>query len=165
MILLIECIAACLIFGTGITVSIFINRTSWLHEYPLEVQKQYLDTHPDFCEKKEKSGNKGLIIAKIIVCLVFVALLSFMGYLAGARTFLTGFINTYIVWTVVNVFDVIALDLGIFMYWKKIRLPGTEDMDKEYTANKWHHVKEGFYGILIGLPVCLLAGLVIALLV
>lgn len=163
MVLLIECIAACLIFGIGVTISIFANRTMWLHEYPDAVRERFLAANPDFQEKKQQEGNKGMIIAKVIFSLVCVCLLSGLGYLAGARTFLTGFINSYILWTVVNIFDVIVLDLGLFMYWKKIRLPGTEDMDSEYTGNKIQHVKEGFTGILIGIPVCLLAGLILGI--
>lgn len=44
------------------------------------------------------------------------------------------------------------------MYWKRVRLPGTEDMDKEYKSNKWQHVKEGMMGVVIGIPVSLLVG-------
>ena len=33
MILLIECITGCLIFGTAVVGSALINKTLWLHEY------------------------------------------------------------------------------------------------------------------------------------
>ncbi|MBP3414107.1 MAG: hypothetical protein J6L81_02770 [Clostridia bacterium] len=56
-----------------------------------------------------------------------------------------------------------VLDIGVFAKWKKVRLPGTEDMDKEYASNAWKSIKDGFFGILIGLPVACLCGVIIAI--
>ena len=62
---------------------------------------------------------------------------------------------------VINLF---VLDMGVFMFWKKVRLPGTEDMDEEYRQNVIPSLKGGLYGIFIGIPVCLLCGALIILL-
>lgn len=43
MILFLECIAACIIFGAAIVGSALINKTAWLHEYAPEVQKRFLE--------------------------------------------------------------------------------------------------------------------------
>lgn len=96
--------------------------------------------------------------------MIFTALLSWLAYLAGARDFWSAALYSYIIWFTVNLFDVVVLDLGIFAHWRKIRLPGTEDMDKEYTSNKKKHLLDGLFGILIGIPVAALCGLMINIL-
>ncbi|BBF43596.1 hypothetical protein lbkm_2284 [Lachnospiraceae bacterium KM106-2] len=64
-------------------------------------------------------------------------------------------------WSAGNLFDAIVLDIGIFAHWKKVRLPGTEDMDKEYSSNVWRDIKGGMIGFLIGIPVCCLCGAIL----
>ena len=164
MILAIECAAACVIFGAGIIASVLINKEAWLQDYAPEVQQRFLEANPEY-----KSGNKAqrtavLIVGKILVSLLFAVILSAMVYIAGARDFLTGALYSYIIWAVVNVFDVIVLDMLVFPYWKRIRLPGTEDMDREYAGNWRKHILDGFYGMLIGVPVACLCGLAVFLL-
>ena len=44
------------------------------------------------------------------------------------------------------------------MFRKKVRLPGTEDMDEAYRQNLLPSLRGGLYGTVIGLPVCLLCG-------
>lgn len=163
MILAIECIAACLIFGAGIVISVLCCKTAWLQDYAPAVQQKFLEDNPDYRDKREKRGVLPLILGKICVSVLFAAILSAMGYFAGARDFLTGAIYCYIIWAVVNIFDVIVLDLWLFAKWKKIRLPGTEDMDKEYASNAKPSIIDGFWGLLIGLPVACLCGVLIML--
>lgn len=43
-----------------------------------------------------------------------------------------GALYCYCIWSVVNVFNTMVLDLGFMVHWRKCRLPGTEDMDREY---------------------------------
>lgn len=59
-------------------------------------------------------------------------MLTGMVILAGAKSFMQGTLYCYCIWFVVNAFDTIVLDLGLMVHWKRCRLPGTEDMDKEY---------------------------------
>ncbi|MGJ8770221.1 hypothetical protein [Clostridium botulinum] len=58
---------------------------------------------------------------------------------------------------VVNIYDMIVLDICIFCHSKKTRIPGTEDMDKEYRS-PWHHIKGAGIGTIIGAVVALLSG-------
>ena len=58
---------------------------------------------------------------------------------------------------VVNIYDMIVLDWGIFCHSKKLRIPGTEDMDKEY-KDYMFHAKGTCVGIVLGLMVALLSG-------
>lgn len=163
MILIIECVVACVIFGIAIVGSVLHNKTAWLHEYAPSVQQKFIEKNPDYVPKEKTKQTASLIIVKLLVSLLFAVILAAMAYLAGARDFLTGAVYSYIIWSVVNIFDAIVLDIGVFAKWKKVRLPGTEDMDKEYASNAWKSIKDGFFGILIGLPVACLCGVIIAI--
>ncbi len=158
MILTLECVAACVLFGLAIVGSTLKNKTAWLHEYAPAVQQRFLECNPDFIPPKKSTHTIGLIFAKIAVCSLFTLVLTGMAYLAGARHFFTGALYSYIIWTVVNIFDVLVLDIGIFAHWKRVRLPGTENMDAEYRSNAGKSIRDGFAGVLIGLPVCALCG-------
>lgn len=158
MILFIESIIACAVFGVGIVGSVLANKVFWLREYAPAVQEKFLSLHPEYKVADKKESLLGLIVKKITACLVFVAVLLLMIYLSGARDFINGFVNCYIIWFVVNWFDVFILDMLILANWKRCRLPGTEDMDKEYRSNKRKSVIEGFYGMVIGIVVALVVG-------
>lgn len=161
MILFMECIITSLIFGIVIVGSTLYKKEAWLQEYAPEVQRQFLEANPDYVPKEKEKKKISLIITKLSACILFTLILSGLVYLAGADNFRTGFLYSYIIWTVVNIFDAIVLDILIFGHWKKVRLPGTEDMDKEYASNGWKCIKDGFIGVLIGIPVCCLCGLII----
>lgn len=163
MILLVECIIVSLLFGLGIVGSVLKNKTFWLQEYAPTVQERYLELYPESKVSNEKEKLIVIVIKKIIVCLIFTAILTGLVYIAGARNFMEGFLKCYIIWFVVNWFDVFVLDIGILAHWKKARLPGTEDMDKEYQSNHRKSIIDGFYGMVIGIVVAALVGILISL--
>lgn len=162
MILVIECVVACVIFTAIFVGGVLWNKEAFLHEYAPVVQQRFLEKNPDFVLKEKNERTVGLVIAKIMMCMFFIAVLTGLIYLSGARTFWNGTIYTYIIWFVVNWYDVVVLDIGVFAHWKKVRLPGTEDMDKEYSSNTWKHVKDGFFGTALGVPVSLICGWLIS---
>lgn len=73
-----------------------------------------------------------------IVAFMFV--FAWMLHVAGAETFLQGLGLAYIYILALFVCDTFFLDWVLFANIKRIRLPGTENMDKEY-HQKWFHVK------------------------
>ena len=164
MILFVECIIGCILFGAGIVGSVLVNRTMWLHEYASTVREEFLRLHPEYIKTPQKSKGIGLVFTKIIVCLLFTILLSAMVHIAGAKDFASAFRKCYIIWSAVNWFDVFVLDMGILANWKKVRLPGTEDMDKEYRSNNRKSIVEGFIGAGIGIAVSIIVGCIIAVL-
>ena len=163
MVLFIECIIGCLIFGIGIVGSVLKNKVFWLQEYAPAVQQKFLSLHPEYMPIDKKESVLKLIIKKTIACVLFIVLLSFMVYIAGARDFTKGFLYCYIIWFVVNLFDVVVLDIGILAHWKKCRLPGTEDMDEEYKSNHRKSIADGVAGMVIGVVVALIVGCLIML--
>ena len=163
MILFYECVFACLIFTLMFVGGTVFNKEAFLSEYAPKVQRRYLEFHPEKKLPEKQKLTPGLICAKMLVCCLFLVILTAFVWFAGADSFLKGFLYSYLIWTVVNLWDLFALDLFIFMRWKKVRLPGTEDKDAEYRENVWPCVKGALFGILIGLPVCLLCGLLISI--
>lgn len=140
------------------------KKTAWLNDYPPDAVRVFLEKNPGFKRREKKQALGVLIAAKLAACVIFTALLSWLAYLAGARDFWSAALYSYIIWFTVNLFDVVVLDLGIFAHWRKIRLPGTEDMDKVYASNRRKHLLDGLFGILIGIPVAALCGLMINIL-
>lgn len=164
MILFWECVVACVIFTLIFAGGTAINQEAFLSEYAPKVQKRYLELHPEKKLPEKQKLTPGMVAAKLLVCCFFLAILTAMVYFAGADSFLTGFSYSCLIWTVVNLWDLLALDLFLFMRWKRVRLPGTETMDAEYRENVWPSVKGWLFGIVIGLPVCLACGGILAIL-
>lgn len=163
MILAIECVVGCVLFGTFIILSVLKNQKAWINEYPEPVQKRYIELHPDCGIAEPKGLSPRVMITKVIACVTFLVLLVGLIYIAGAKSFMQGILYCYCIWFVVNVFDTIVIDLGVMMHWKKCRLPGTEDMDKEYKLLTKKSLVDGLYGCIIGIPIALLAGFIIFL--
>ena len=163
MILAIECVVSCVLFGAFIILSVLKNQTEWINEYPEPVQKRYIELHPNSEIKEPEGLSPRVIIKKLFACLTFLILLVGMVYLAGAKSFMQGVLYCYCIWFVVNVFDTIVIDLGLMVHWKKCRLPGTEDMDKEYKLLTKKSLIDGLYGCIIGIPIALFTGLILFL--
>lgn len=163
MILIIECILACIIFGIIIILSVVKNQVAWINEYPEPVQRRYIELHPNAKIKEPEGLSPRVITKKLIACFILLVWLLGMVYIAGVKSFVQGTVYCYCIWFVVNVFDTIVLDLGLMVHWKKCRLPGTEDMDEEYKLLTKKSLMDGFYGCLIGIPIAFITGLIILL--
>ena len=96
-----------------------------------------------------------LIFSNVAIYLVFLSI-----YLLGKKNFKSTFIHVFTIFLVVNLYDLIVLDWGIFCHSKKLKIPGTEDMEKEY-KDYFFHVKGAFIGIILGLILALSSGCII----
>jgi hypothetical protein len=76
---------------------------------------------------------------------------------AMAKSFFSAYFHVFVLLFTVNIFDMLVLDIGLFCRSKKLRIPGTEDMDKEY-RNPWFHVFGALKGTAIGAVVALISG-------
>ncbi len=132
-----------------------IDPVSFVNDYPSEIQKQYyISQHKEAVTEKI---TKISFIKKIIGLIIFALVFGWMAHIAGAQSFTEALIAIYGYMIVISLFDVLVLDWILFANVKKLRLPGTENMDKEY-HQKWFHVKAMFPMI----PVFLVGGIVIA---
>lgn len=157
MIIIIESIVLCFIF----TVMVFImsrEPIKTLYNYPPNIQERVkeLDEYKD-----QIPTQKNKIVAKCIASVLFVIILSLLlRFVNGYATFSEGFGYGFLLWTIVNAYDAIVLDIIWFCHDPYFVFKGTEDMVKEY-HDYWFHIKGFFIGETLALIVCALAGLVI----
>mgnify|MGYP003414522236 CR=1 FL=1 len=95
---------------------------------------------------------------EIVFIIVIVSLI--LRYVNGYTTFIEGFGYGFLIWTIVNAYDAIVMDILWFCQSPEFVFKGTEDMKKEY-KNYWFHIKESLKGEVIGGIVCVIIGLVI----
>ena len=78
----------------------------------------------------------------------------------GYTTFLQAFGCGFLLWTIVNLWDAVVLDMIWFCHDPHFVFKGTEDMVSDY-HDYWFHIKGFFIGEVLALVVCALAGLVV----
>jgi hypothetical protein len=84
-------------------------------------------------------------------------------YINGCAAFLSGFGVSYLLWLIVDWYDALILDCVWFCHSKRCIIPGTEDLTDAY-HDYMFHIKGSCAGMLIGLPCCLIAGIIAMLL-
>ena len=157
MILVIESVVLCLAF----TLMVYImsrEPIKTLYNYPPKIQERVksLEEHKDQIPTQE---NK--VVAKCAASLLFVVILSLiMRFVNGCTTFAQAFAGGFVLWTIVNLYDALVLDILWFCHDPYFVFKGTEDMVEEY-HNYWFHIKGFFIGEALALVVCALAGLVV----
>ena len=157
MIILIESIVLCIIFTLMVY---FISREpiKTLYNYPPKIQDR-VKKLKDYKDKIPTTENK--VFAKLLACIFFIAILCFvLRYINGYKTFLESFGYGFLLWTIVNLWDLIVLDMIWFCHDPYFVFKGTEDMMDEY-HNYWFHIKGFFMGEIIALVVCSISGLII----
>lgn len=158
-VLLIETIIITIIFNLFIFIPLCKNPVCLRHDYPKDIQEEYFKTHEKIATEpviRTYIVKKGIFLFLSII--VLVELMS----LAQAKTFFEGFLGSFFIWFILNVWDCFFMDFVLFANIKTVRLPGTEHMDKEYHQKKYHFV-HGLIGILVGILPCLLVGIIILL--
>jgi len=159
MIILIEVIILLGLF-TIFAMLLAINPIKTLFNYPKAIQERVKELEE---YKNQIPTNENKIASKMIVSIVIVILVSLiLKYINGYDTFIEGFGYSLLIWTIVNIYDALVIDIMWFCHSKKVRFKGTEDMDKEYKNYKFHII-ESLKGEFIGLVLCILIGLVISI--
>ena len=123
--------------------------------YPPAIRKR-VESLPQYKDILAVTKNKN-ILRKIIGAVIAVFLLAGLAYFSGKTDFISAFIHVFILFSVVNLYDLIVLDLIVFAHCEKVVIPGTEDMVKEY-KNPIHHIKgacKGFLSVLLLPPLLL----------
>lgn len=160
MILFIQCVVCCLLFTLAVLPAQYKDPINMIMSYPPKI-RQRVEELPQY-KGTIKKREKAHVGKKIFGLIFFIIVLSCVAYLSGCRGFGTTFFHVFILFLVVNIYDLIVLDWGIFCHSKKLRIPGTEDMEKEY-KDYMFHVRGACIGIALGLVVALLSGCIIYL--
>ena len=149
-----------IIFTLLIMIPLCKNPIWWIHDYPKDIQEEYFKTHERI---PAAPLSKTALVKKFFAVIIAIVMLTTFVWICGARTFLEGFIASYALWQIINWYDCFFLDWVLFANVKKIRLPGTEHINKEYHQKKYHFV-HSIIGMGLGLIPSLLTGLIIMLL-
>lgn len=157
MILIIESIALCILF----TIMVYImsrNPIKTLYNYPPKIQER-VKTLDEYKDKIPTQKNKGF--AKSVASILIIAIISLiLRYVNGYRTFIEGFGYGFLLWTIVNIYDAVVMDIIWFCHDPYFVFKGTEDMVDEY-HNYWFHIKGSLIGEVLALVICAIVGLVI----
>ena len=157
MILIIESIILCLLFTVMVY---FMSREpiKILFDYPPKIQervkslKEYKDNIP---------SQENKVTTKIIACILFLIIICLvLRFINGYTTFIDSFKYGYLLWTIVNLWDLVVLDIMWFCHDKHFVFKGTEDMIDEY-HNYLFHIKGFFIGEGLALIICFVAGVII----
>lgn len=157
MTVFIESVVLCFIF----TVMVYLmsrDPVKTLYNYPPGIQKRVreLDEYKDSIPAEE---NK--VLAKTGASVLFVIVLSLvLKYLNGCTSFRDAFLYGFLLWTIVNAYDLLVLDIIWFCHDPHFVFKGTEDMTDDY-HDYMFHLKGFFMGEAIALPVCILSALVV----
>ena len=157
MIIVIESIVLCALF----TIMVYVisrEPIKTLYNYPPKIQER-VKSLDEYKEKIPSTENK--IGAKIIASILFLIIICIvLRYINGYTTFIESFKYVFLLWTIVNLYDAIVLNIIWFCHDKHFVFKGTEDMVEEY-HNYWFHIKGFFIGEILALVICTLAGLII----
>ncbi len=158
MILFIQCVILCILFTILILPAQYRNPLSQFASYPTAIKKRVyeLPQYKDFIASVEHKNWK----RKLLGTLLSAVLLAMLVYFSGKRTFEMAFFHVFVLFLVVNLYDLIVFDLIIFCHSKKLMIPGTEDMKAEY-RNPMHHIIGALKGCAIGAAVALIAASII----
>ena len=157
MILFIESIILCILF-TLMVYAISREPIKTLYNYPPKIQER-VKTLEEYKDKIPTKENK--VAAKIVASILFLIIICVvLRYINGYTTFIASFGYGFLLWSVVNLYDAIVLDIIWFCHDKHFVFKGTEDMEDEY-HNYWFHIKGFFIGEALALVICALAGVII----
>ena len=157
MIIVIESIILCLLF-TLMVYAMSRDPIKTLYNYPPKIQER-VKSLDEFEDKIPTQENK--VVAKVLASIIFLIIICFiLRYINGYTTFIESFKYGFLLWTIVNLYDAIVLDVIWFCHDKHFVFKGTEDMVEEY-KNYWFHIKGFLIGELLALFICTLAGIII----
>ncbi len=156
-IILIEIAVMCLLFLFFVIGLLLISPLTFISDYPPEIQEAYYRSQNKEAVKEKMTAI--MKIKKIFAMVAFMFVFAWMLHIAGAADFIGGVLLSYLYMLVLFFWDTFFLDWVLFANIKRLRLPGTEDMDKEY-HQKWFHIKV----CLPMIPVFMVGGILSSLL-
>lgn len=132
------------------------NNTMQVENYPPDIQEEYFKTHERI---PTAPLSKKVVIKKSFAILIFAVLLGVFALLAGAETFMQGFLFTFGMMAWIGAYDTFFMDWVLFANMKRFRLEGTEHMDEAY-HQKWFHLKGMLFpGLVLALIPSAIVGL------
>lgn len=160
MTLFIECIIGIILFTLIAIPMTLKDPLAALGDYPPAIRERCMELGL-IQERKQRFTVKD-IIRKTLAVIILILLLSYiLKRVNHCETFIQGFTHSLIIWLSITWWDALVVDCIWFCHSPKTRIPGTEDK-KEY-HDYLFHIKQSCIGKIIGIPACILIGLVVML--
>lgn len=161
MILLVECIVGIILFTAIVVPMTAKDPLGSIGDYPPAIRQRCEEL--GLVQPIERRFTPAELARKTIAVLVLlVGLVFLLKRVNGDTTFWQGFRDSYLIWLAIAWWDAIVVDCGWFCHSPRTRIPGTEDMPDYH--DYFFHIKQSCIGSAIGLPVCLLVGLLVQVL-
>lgn len=161
MILLVECVIAVALFTAMVIPATARDPLGWIGDYPPAIRQRCEDL--GLVEHNVRRFAPAELVRKLIGIIVLaLALALILAKLNGDTSFWQGFKDSYIIWLAITWWDAFVVDCGWFCHSATVRIPGTEDMPQYH--DYLFHIKQSCIGTALGLPVCLLIGLIVQML-
>ena len=145
MIIVIESIVLCLLF----TVMVYImsrEPIKTLYNYPPKIQER-VKSLDEYKDKIPTTKNK--VFAKVLASIMIIIIISLvLRYINGYTTFMEGFGYGFLIWTIVNIYDAVVMDIIWFCHDPYFVFKGTEDMTKEFQPYLPTNLQVLYYHIL-----------------
>ncbi|MCQ2601809.1 MAG: hypothetical protein MJ184_10665 [Treponema sp.] len=156
-VILIELGIMCAVFLVLIIGLLLISPLAFISDYPPEIQEQYYKSQNK--ESVKEQMTLAMKIKKVVALIAFMFIFAWMLHIAGADSFIQGVLLSYLYMLVLFAWDTFFLDWILFANIKRLRLPGTEHMEREY-HQKWFHIK----ACIPMIPVFMIGGVLSSLL-
>lgn len=156
-VILVELGIMCLVFFVLVIGLLFISPLTFISDYPPEIQEQYYKSQNK--ESVKEQMTLAMKIKKVVALIAFMFIFAWMLHIAGADSFIQGALLSYLYMLVLFAWDTFFLDWILFANIKRLRLPGTEHMEREY-HQKWFHIK----ACIPMIPVFMIGGILSSLL-
>ena len=155
--LIIEGIAIVVLYIITMIVLIAVKKEAWMHEYPDKVREAYLEGRQDATEIGDSKRKYfwRLFIKKVIALGIYIAVVLVLTQMVQYKDIflLESTVCCLIVWPAVTLVEAILFDICVIGHWKKIRLPGTEWLHKEYRGIYKKALKDVLLGLAFGIIV------------
>ena len=149
------CIVTCVVYVVVMTIFIAANKYFWIQEYPKAVREKYFELNPQKPKPEKGMCFLRLYLKKIIALLIYIIVMFAVAQTAeDSAIFITeSFVACIIIWPVIMLFEMLVLDIVLIGHVKKLRLPGTENMNAEYRRIGKKTLLNGAAGLIFGLEV------------
>ena len=156
--IIIETVVLTILF-TVVVVAGSKNPVETVYDMPEPIVNRCLEL--GLIDETKKASSPQTKIKKLCAAFVLAIVLAlFLYFVNHADNFMQGFVIAYIIWLVIDWYDCFVIDWGWVCHSKKIIIPGTEDLVDSYKDYKFHFLKS-LKGMVIGLPVCVIVGVMV----
>lgn len=161
MIVAIEVILCCIFSGIYIILRTKIDAAYRFNDMPIKLKKKIMHMRGYRNRGFELLSDWQVLCRKLPFYVICVFALTAAAWVAGARSFSSGFTDVFVLWVCVTLFVCIVIDCGWYAHSPKFWIKGTEDKADKYYQNYKHYFGLVPTRIFVGVVVAVVAGFLV----